>query len=267
MSYILSLLVAITSILFSVWHLKQTPTLYFDMVAIAVVFGGTFAVMLVVMPWRYFDDIRFAANHLLVPHKSKMNVLAQDAMKLVQASGSGRIHGFQPSLEKGIAAQVLKDGAELLSLGMPVDSVHLILKERIHQQASRLREVGNAVRSLSKYPPAFGLVGTVLGLVSLMRAVSDGAGSEETGVRMAVALVATLYGLLVANLIINPAGEGIIKIANEEVRTSELALQGVLLAGEKRNLLESQEMINSFLLVGERINLIGSQVEKESSAA
>lgn len=53
-------------------------------------------------------------------------------------------------------------------------------------------------------------MGTVLGLVNLMRGISAGLDAKDTGVQMAVALVATFYGLIFANLIVNPAGEAIL---------------------------------------------------------
>jgi chemotaxis protein MotA len=160
----------------------------------------------------------------------------------------------------------MTDGTELIALGFDHSKIHSILSERIYQWGERKQRVANSIRSLAKYPPAFGLVGTVLGLVSLMRSISDGASSSEAGVRMAVALVATLYGLLTANLILNPAGENILKSVNEEKKAAEIALEAILMAAQGVNLLEAQEVLNSHVGPDDRINILGSAATSDDSA-
>ncbi len=73
---------------------------------------------------------------------------------------------------------------------------------------------------------------------------------------MAIALVATLYGLLMANLLINPAGEAIEKIVNEEEKSGTLAIQSIMLIAQGSNLLQAQEVLNSYVSVDERVNIL-----------
>jgi chemotaxis protein MotA len=175
-----------------------------------------------------------------------------DFIRALQETGTPQIRVTD------LPSRILSEGAELIGLGFKTERIQIILDERIHQAFERAAKVSNSIRSLAKYPPAFGLVGTVLGLVSLMRAVSDGAGASETGTRMAVALTATLYGLLTANLFVAPAGEKVLALAGEEKTSAELALQAVLLASDRVTLVESQEMLNSFLDDQERISVQGA---------
>jgi chemotaxis protein MotA len=111
------------------------------------------------------------------------------------------------------------------------------------------------------------LVGTVLGLVSLMRALADSQGAQETGLRMAVALVATLYGLLLSNLVINPAGEQVSRLASEVKKDSGIALQGILLASERTSLLESQELLNCFVSPEFKVNFLSFGGDSAAQAA
>lgn len=262
MLYLFGLLVALASIVGSVFHLKQTLVTYLDFVAIAVVFGGTVAVSLIVLPWNYRNDIFSAIGKLLSFQGRRFNALAKECMTFIWNQSSGQ---NTPILFKGLAGDVLRDGAELISLGIPAEKIEIILFERIHQRTSTFHTIAQSFRSLAKYPPAFGLVGTVLGLVSLMRSVADGSPSQEIGIRMAVALVATLYGLLLANLIINPAGESIQRAAVEEKKEAEVALQAVLLSAEKVTLLVAQELLNSYLPAQDRINMISSLAESQAA--
>ncbi|MFZ9596650.1 MAG: motility protein A [Bdellovibrionia bacterium] len=252
MFYILGLLISASSILISIQHLKQNVLFYFDFVAVSVVFGGTAAVALVILPWEYWFDILVAVKRLLSPQARSFKALATECMYFIHTRGQIS----QEMKQAQLPSDVLKDGEELISLGFKPDKVELILTERIHQRTASYHTIANALRSLAKYPPAFGLVGTVLGLVSLMRAVSDGAPPKEVGIRMAVALLATFYGLLVSNLIISPAGENLMKLATEEKKQAELALQAVLLMAENVTLLEAQEVLNSFVPRVDRVNVL-----------
>ncbi len=231
MFYLLGLAVASLSIVASILHLKQSIHTYFDFVAVAVVFGGTLAVSLIVLPWGHRREIFRSVKNLLSFPDRRYSLLARECLQFIAQMNEG----VRPQVNlSGLAGEILVEGGELILLGIGNDKIELILFERIHQRTSTYQTIAQAFRSLAKYPPAFGLVGTVLGLVSLMRSVADGSPSQEIGVRMAVALVATLYGLLAANLVINPAGETVLRLAVEEKKEAETALQAVLLAAEKK---------------------------------
>jgi chemotaxis protein MotA len=262
MFYLSGLLVALLSIFFSIVHLRQNASNYFDPVGLAVVIGGTIAVAVMTLPWEMHREIRLALKRLLGNQRLDVKAINLECFEMIQRVRSGA-QDFKPT-SPSIIGQTMIDGVELIGLGFNEEKIEMILEERLFQWNERKTKVANAIRSLAKYPPAFGLVGTVLGLVSLMRAISDGASSSEAGFRMAVALVATLYGLLTANLVLNPAGENVLKSTSEERHAAELALQAVLLAAKGVNLLEAQEMLNSFVAPEERINILGSTRDSES---
>jgi chemotaxis protein MotA len=258
MLFFTGLAIAATSMLVAILHLKQALSYYYDFVGLVTVFGGTIAVAVITLPWEYRHELRRAMRELLGRTKRiEAKPFLVECLNFVRAPGGYLAQGAELSLGQ----EVLRDGAELIGLGLGAEKIQVILEERIHRSCERSIRVANGFRSLAKYPPAFGLAGTVLGLVSLMRAVSDGAGANETGVRMAVALTATFYGLLLANLVINPAGELVMKNVTEEKKQAELALQAVLLAADRSSFLEAQEMLNSYVGVRDRVNLLSEAAE------
>lgn len=265
MLYFVALAIAGLSIFGSMVHLQQTFMSYWDAVAFFVVFGGTIAVALATLPFSVYHEIWDSLKRLVRLEKWDTTDLAKDCVQLVQGVQSN-IAVFEPK-SQGLPGEVLRDGFELITLGFSPEKVVDILDERIHQSWERSQRVANALRSLAKYPPAFGLTGTVLGLVTLMRSVSEGAGARETGMQMAIALVATMYGLLIANLVINPAGESILKFAVDEKKRAEMAVQGVFLAAQRVPLLEAQESLNSYLSKPNRINLLAAGGEGGREAA
>lgn len=256
------LFVAITAIFASIRHLNQPLGSYYDFVAFTVVLGGTTAVALIILPWDARREIVRAMASLIYKKRTNRRFLLESAMSLVQNPNSPDIRVELPELSK----RILKEGSELIQLGIPVERIEAILVERVMQSGKRIRKVGTGFKNLAKYPPAFGLMGTVLGLVNLMRGISSGLSAQQTGLEMAVALVATMYGLLMANLVVNPIGEMIIKRATEEEECADIALQAVVLAAAGRSALEAQEMLNSYVDQAHRIDIIRGVVDDPSSA-
>jgi chemotaxis protein MotA len=259
MSYLLGFIISIFAVVISTIHLKQSFFSYYDFVAVAVVLGGTFSIFLMTFPWTYSKELKESFFKIFKLSKSSAKEVVLDGIDFI----SGKID-FSTLKSDKLSDQVFKDGQELISLGFSKEKIEEILSDRVRETYYRFQTVGNAFKSLAKYPPAFGLLGTVLGLVSLMRAISQGANGEEVGIRMAVALVATMYGLFISNLVLNPTGETIIKNAQAEVKNAEIAIHSVILKCTGANLLEAQEVLNSYLLVNQRVNVISQNYEESS---
>jgi chemotaxis protein MotA len=265
MTYPIGILVAISALVVSVLHLNQDARTFWDFVGFATVFGGTLAVAIITIPWQNRRIVARAVFGLFVPGGRSSSSIVSDCIEFLGdlKVGSGSFQGRS----EGLAAETMRDGAELISLGFSKDRVHEILEERIHQGFERYESVANAIRSLAKYPPAFGLAGTVLGLVTLMKGVSAGADAKQTGALMAIALMATFYGLLVANMIVNPAGEHMLKTAKVERKKAEVALHAVLLHLEGVSMLEAQEILNSYVNPSERVNVMSGKYNPDAEAA
>jgi chemotaxis protein MotA len=254
MIYLTGLGIAFLSIAASILHLHQNIFSYFDLVAFFVVLGGTGAVAVITLPWDCKSEIKASLRKLAFSRPNDPQALLTETFQTIEAVANGRLH-INVNYP-GLPGEILRHGCELIRLGFSTDKIELILSEKIKYATQRSYKVANSFRSLAKYPPAFGLVGTVLGLVSLMRALADSQGAQETGLRMAIALVATLYGLLLSNLVINPAGEQISRFAGEMQKDAGIALQGILLASERTSMLESQELLNCFVSPEFKVNFL-----------
>lgn len=263
MSYIIAVIISLISVQFSLYFLDQNFKMYFDDVAIAVVIGCTFAISVIVLPWKQFRTLSSRFYKLFFPGSLNQTKLVKECLNYIQNCRSG---SYAPSKSKHLAHRVLTDGQEMIELRFTPEEIESILHERVHHEGERVHQIAAAFANLAKYPPAFGLIGTVFGLVNLMRAISDGLDPTQTGLKMAIALVATLYGLVLANLVIAPIGELIRKQAAEERQLADIAMQAVLLASQNISLLKSQEMLNSFIPKEKRINFIKGAMESGDAA-
>ncbi len=266
MLYVSGVLVALACIFAAMIHLDQSVGMLWDFVAFAVVIGGTLAVGLITLPWRDWPVIKQLAKSLFVSRLSSRRQYLHHSLEFVAAAGSGSPVQLPDS--SSLSVTVLKDGAELLNLGIQKPIIEEVLVERVFQYGEMGKRIANKIRSLAKYPPAFGLAGTVLGLIHLMGGISSGMSPRETGVRMAVALLATFYGLIVANLFVNPLGERVMEIVEQETKLAEVGVRAVALAAEGVHRLEAQEVLNSYVPKEERVDQLGSfAIESDEAAA
>lgn len=259
--YPLSIIIAFISIYLSIDHLGQDIKNYFDFVAFVMVMGGTSAVAVATFPWEYKRDLLASFKMLISSEKPRYLEVITICMDVLK-QGPNEIPKMNIT-KKSLYGRLFIEGAELLSLSFESSRLEFILREKVYHSAKRYRRVANSFRSLAKYPPAFGLAGTVLGLVNIMRGLQKGLDAKETALEMAVALVATFYGLLLANLIINPAGELVLKKSHEEEELAELALQTLIMINDKTSILEAQEMLNALVPDEQRFN---SDYNQDSAA-
>jgi chemotaxis protein MotA len=254
MSHIFGILLAAASIVASIALLNQSAALYMDLIALIMVVGGTTCVALMTFSINDLKEALKGFFNVKVDY-SAMNSTAQ-LIKISQiAQGSpGRLAGTlnEPGLDP-----FLKDGIELIIAGFSADEIEKVLGERLFADRVREERSGSLMRGLSKYPPAFGLMGTVLGLVSVMRGMGEGWGPEETGLRMSVSLVATLYGLVLSNLVLLPAAEFITTRIKHRMAFKQILLEGILLLKERASPLLMQETLNSYLAPDQRRDLVG----------
>jgi flagellar motor component MotA len=240
MKVILGFIVITLGFAFSLDHLNQSVSQYWDAIAFFMVFFGTLSVAVMTSPSLKVGNIFKFLMRSLFAGKS----LREDTVKNSLNVLKGRIPTGEPSR---IDQRILLDGFELLRLGYSADKIREILSNRIYYYIQDASSVAQWIRGLSKYPPAFGLAGTVLGLIHLMKGLSEGADPKETGVRMAVALVATFYGIIVANVVTNPIGDKLLNNAKEDQNLAEISLATIVMIAEKTDYLTAIEQLNNYM--------------------
>ena len=241
MKVIIGMILAGGGLWASAEHLGQNINQYWDIVAFLMVVLGTISVGIVTLPTL------------------NLKTIVRELISSLEFSGSRREKAIANSLEvlsmkyptektKRLDKVILRDGIELMKLGFDSNRIENILTDRVLNYSHDCKSVSSWLIGLSKYPPAFGLAGTIFGLTNLMRSLSQGADPKEIGLSMAIALVATLYGVLLSNLIINPIGERIKSNISETELLCEISIKTILMLKNKTNLLEAGEHLNGYLI-------------------
>jgi chemotaxis protein MotA len=238
---------------------------YFDEVAMIIVLGGTLTVTLIAFPINYLITLVVSPFQMLFEKKNRFDHTVEILVKTAQAAQTSKA-AIRELVDDAKTDPFLKEGLELYLLNIDRNDFKGIMTERIYRSRQRDDEQAALFRKLAKYPPAFGLVGTVLGLVSLMRTIGDGATASDIATKMALALVATLYGLAFANFILAPLAEHFTHKAEDLKVFRELQVEGMLMIYDKKSPLVVQEMLNSFLNVKDRLDVIGLKERFDQSA-
>jgi chemotaxis protein MotA len=253
MNFIFGFIFAILGLVAASIHLQQGLSNYWDFVAFSVVFCGTLSVLIITRPKMKLKTL--FQNFFVYLFGNKKNKLL--FVKRCFDSISTRSLAGQDT--KKIEDKIVVDGFEMIELGFSKEKIEDILADRYLAYKKTIMGISSWIKRCAKYPPAFGLGGTVLGLIHLMKGISAGADPKETGIRMAVALVATFYGLLLSNLVLNPVSEAIIEKLKADEELVEVAIRTVVMAKENYNLIECQETLNSYLAEeNEKINFMNA---------
>ncbi|NBW70143.1 MAG: motility protein A [Bacteroidetes bacterium] len=128
--------------------------------------------------------------------------------------------------------EYLKNGLQLAIDGFKVEILERILTDEISSQDKQAEISMNVLNSMSGYAPAFGMIGTVIGMVLMLQNISD---PQALGAGLSVALLTTLYGSIFSNMVFTPLA-GKLEFLNElDINRKQLFKVAILSMAEKEN--------------------------------
>ncbi len=146
----------------------------------------------------------------------------------------------------------LKDALQMFLDGVPPEKITGILHSRIEEQMDREKSRTNLIRNMSKYPTSFGMMGTVVGLVALLKGLGDNADAAFIGTNMAIALITTLYGLIIAYFFLVPISDNLEQRTYRNIILRKIILHGIDLIISKEPPIVVKESLLSYLSPTER---------------
>jgi len=211
--------------------------------ALMVTVGGSFAATLMNFPLPKIVGVMGVVRKAF-SHKDSDDValFKQIADFAVRARRDG-ILALEDDIE-GIQDEFMKKGFQMAVDGNAADVIRHVLETDIDSLFDR-HVVGHSIfKALGNYAPAFGMIGTLIGLVQMLRNLED---PSTIGLGMSVALLTTLYGALVANLVALPIAGKLEQRTNEEVGLRRMVLEGILAIQEGNSPRVVQEKLRSFM--------------------
>lgn len=257
------LLAAFVFVLTAVTSVKN-PLVFLDWHAFTIVIGGTAAAAL--LSFSFGNMVKLLKLFMRKVIKGSQEEYSTVIAEIVDISEHYRKNdSYLAQVAPNLKTHFLKEGIELMLEGGLTDrEIDNILAKRAHTHHSRYEEDAHMFTTLAKFPPAFGLLGAVVGIIALMQGLGGADAIKTVGPAMAVALVATLYGIGVANFIFIPVGENLAKFNRQDRVLRKMVLDGIKMIRAKKHPLLVEENLRSYLLPHER-NGIQKQVSGENA--
>ncbi len=216
---------------------------FIDTSSVIITIGGSLSG---VIACNKIPDIINGAKSLTLILKDPNNDPSQVIKTVIELSNTARKEGLLALEEaaSGIEDEFLKKGIMLVVDGTDPDLVRGILETDLVCVESRHKKVIGFWDKWAELGPAWGMIGTLIGLVNMLGNLTD---VDTIGPNMAVALLTTLYGSLIANWLCNPSSSKL-KVNNDsEIQMKEVTIEGLLSiqAGENPRVIE--EKLKSFL--------------------
>ena len=210
--------------------------------AALIVLGGTLGAVILQTPRSVLALALKRARWILVPPSYDHAVLRK---KLVFWSQVARREGLL-GLEKLIPAEAspfLRRGLNLVADGFEPSQIRQLLEVDISSQAQRNVQAAHVFESMGGYAPTIGIIGAVLGLIHVMTDLQD---PGLLGEGIAVAFVATIYGVGIANLLLLPCAKKIKSYARELSALQEMVMEGLVSIAEGDNPRTVQERLDAY---------------------
>ena len=221
---------------------ESSLDIFLNLPGFLIVVGGTFAATLMKFPLSgvfiaFFVGIKVA----FVNEKESPREIVQTALKLVKQARKKGLVGLE---KVKVGNSFFKKGTQLLADGRDVDQVRKMMTQEMELAIQR-QEVGERVfRAIGEAAPAFGMIGTLVGLVQMLSSMSD---PTSIGRAMAVALLTTLYGVLIANLIALPISDKLESKNMLERSNRTLIIESIVQIHDKNNPTMVAEVLESYL--------------------
>ncbi|MCK6455655.1 MAG: MotA/TolQ/ExbB proton channel family protein [Phycisphaerae bacterium] len=227
--------------------------MYYSQEGVLMVFGGSLSVLFMAMPLEKVKCVIGFLRRFMFNNKSSNPV---ETIKLLGRLGEKArregILSLQPDIEK-ITDPFLKNGLTMALDGVDPNDIESTLRMEIMAMQER-HKAGKKFFDLVKlYGPGWGLVGTLIGQIGMFGQL--GGSVEAMGKSLAVAVVATMYGTIVANAIAGPIGDKLGLRSSEEILNREMIVQGVLSIQAGDNPRVTLEKMMAFIPNNSRVQL------------
>ena len=220
--------------------------LFLNAPAVIIVVGGTTAATLIKFPLKTFLSAFKVAMRAFRSKADDPNNLIREALKLSQVA---RKSGLLALENQKIGNPFLKQGIQLAVDGNPPEFVRKALNQDIDLAIERHETGQHIFRAIGESAPAMGMIGTLIGLVQMLSNMDD---PKQIGPAMAVALLTTLYGAIIANAFALPIAEKLSLRSKEERLNKSLIIETITAIQEGLNPRVMETLLKTYLPDGKR---------------
>lgn len=224
---LIGLLIGIGCLGFVAWHGSHGHLeMFYSQEGVFTVFGGSISVVFMAMPMNrikalpgYIKRFMFAKGQTVVQVIEQISKLSERARR----DGILALESEMPNIKDPFLAAGLKMAVD----GVDPANIEATLRMELMAMTDRHKSGKKFFDLIKVYGPAWGLVGTLIGQIGMFGQLADG-DIGAMGKMLALAVVATMYGTVVANAVAGPIGDKLALRSAEEILNREMMLQGIL---------------------------------------
>jgi len=216
---------------------------FLDYPSLMIVLGGGLASVLICFPLRTLFSATRVLRRVFVNKQQDLRQLGAQLVSLAETARRDGLLALEDRQEE-ITHPLIRLGIQLAVDGSRPEVIEDILRSEMESAAARHRSGKSIIEQLARFAPAYGLIGTLLGLIIMLGRLND---PESVGPGMAVALITTLYGAVLSNLVLLPFAEKLAHLNKDEMAAMEMIVRAVLAiqSGEHPRIVEQR--LNSFV--------------------
>ncbi len=223
-------------------------SLYFNISGILIVFGGTAGASLLSFK---MEQLSIVAKILRTNYRKKIKKETEIVQILIDLSIKSRIEGILSLQEEENETSILflRRALGCLVDGYKADQIREILNTEIYFFKMRREDSERILRTIADFFPAFGITGSVVGLISMLGGIGD---TSIILKAVPIALTSTLYGIIFANLFFLPFAAFLRERTNQELLLQKIIMEGVIAIDSEINPTILKTKLESFLTPSER---------------
>lgn len=233
---------------------------FMDPTSIMITVFGSFAALMISFPVKTLLNIpKVMKNLLTIPQNQRVDLVNSfvDLSKKARKDGLLALENDLESIDNGY----MVDGLKMVIDGVEPDTIKEIMELKLDTMERRHRSGQEVFEKWGELAPAFGMLGTLIGLVIMLSGLDDPA---AIGPGMATALLTTFYGSLLANLIFIPMASNLALQTEEEAFTGEMVVEGILQIQSGANPRLLEEKLKTYLST-EELKVLSSEREQETA--
>lgn len=230
--------------------MNGSPLAFIDVPAILMVVLGTFAVTAISYTGEELREAQPSFRQAMFRTEIDPRVAARRVLTLADKARKRGMLSLQGDLYGVRDAPFLQRSLTMLVDGLQVDEIERNMTLEAHALAQGRHRAAAILRRAAEVSPAMGLIGTLVGLVQMLGNLDS---PERIGPAMSVALLTTLYGALMANVVFLPLASKLERNATVEQLVSQIYTMGVASMGRQENPRRLEMLLNTVLPAGQQI--------------
>ena len=195
-----------------------------DLPSVFMTIGGSYAALFILAPLKQCLGLFGVIGRCFKVPDFGEKTIVQNMVALSEKARREGILALEEGLED-LDDPFMKSGLRLVVDGTDGAVIRTIMENELSQMEDRHMGWVNIINQWAGFAPGFGMMGTVLGLIGMLNNLED---KSSLGPNMAVALITTLYGSMVANWLMAPFGQNLMAQNASEAKVKEMIIEGVL---------------------------------------